>query len=218
MIESWQALVAIIITGFGTLFVAVFSGLRKLVLAWFDHQAKKISATRFVEGVERVAKFHQILEMFRNMKFADRVLLFRGTNCGGTPDPNRPYTVQCFYGWSRDPLKHPEENYSFPIQVDHHYMAMLLDVIREGHSFQRSDRMPPDARLKAYYENEGVKTSALYFLNIDQNALLFISVASYAADEFTHPQLTELSLVIDRARSCLSDQGTAERPALKWKD
>ena len=203
--ETWQLLLVAFGAVAATLIATLGTGVRQLLLAWFDRRAKAMARVKFTGGVQQVAEFHRVLELFRDLKFVDRMLVFRGSNCGGIPDPKRPYTVRCFYGWSKDPAKHPEDSYDFDLRVDRHYMEMVADVITNGKSFQAVERMPVDARLRGYYEAEGVKFSALYFLSLDDsdNALMYISVASYTV-EFTPVQLAQLDFVIDRARAALS--------------
>lgn len=199
----WGPVIAAVISALGTLLITSTTGIQKLIKTYFDNAAKRMVRTRFAHGVKRVAEFHRILEEFRVAPFVDRVLLFRGSNCGGIPDPKRPYNVRCFYGWSKDPLKHPEDTYNFNVAVDSHYMTKLLNILQNGVSVQITTAIPDTARLKSYYTSEGVVASVGYFLSMDDNEMIYISVASYKA-EFTQPQLMQLSMIIDRARACLA--------------
>lgn len=203
-INQWHLIAASMATAVIAVVSTFSAGIRKVIMAWFDKQSAIVMRGKYGNGIQRMAEFHEIIELFRPMKFVDRVLLFKGSNCGGMPDPKRKYTVQCFFGWSSDPNKHPEEIYNFPLNVDRHYMAMLGDIIGPaGNSLQVTSKMPVDAKLRNYYMTEGVVCAGLYFLCLDENELMYMSIASYAT-EFSPAQLMQIELVIARAQSCLT--------------
>ena len=209
-----QALLIGIAGAVAGLIIAVSTGLKKVVDAYFERAAKQMMQKRYINGMHAVAQFHKIIEEFRKLDHVDRVLLFRGSNCGGTPDPKRPYNVRCFFGWSKDPSKHPEESYNFDLVVDAHYMSKLMDVATRGKSVQITEQIPDTARLKSYYVAEGVVASHIYFLSLDNNEMMYVSIASYKAD-FTKAQVMAIDLIVDRARACLiSTNGTNEHNKL----
>lgn len=211
---STETFLVAVLSAISGLLIAVFSGGKKVVDAYFERAAKRVMDTKYVSGLEGIAAFHRVLEEFKKLDFVDRMLIFRGSNCGGTPDPKRPYNVRCFFGWSKDPTKRPEDNYNFDMVVDSHYMDMLLDVVKKTKSSQITTAMPEHSRLRNYYINEGVFAAEVFFLSLDQNEMLYLSIASYKR-EFTKAELISIDLIVDRARACLaSTNGTLEQSNL----
>jgi hypothetical protein len=184
--------------------VAVATGFKDVVVAFFRRWAKSIEKGKrdYTAGVKRITDFHECLERIGRLDFVDRVLIFTGTNCGGVPDPKKPYIVRCFYGWSADPSKHPEQNYNFNLKVDAHYMHLICEIISKGMAEVHTETMPTDSQLRSYYSTEGVHSSRLYSLYLDEISLIYASVASYKR-EFTAAESARVNQEIDRIRDVL---------------
>lgn len=199
-----NVLFAAIAASLAALGTALLAGFKDVIAAFFKKWAHSVERGKrnYADGVKRIADFHECLERIGRLEFVDRVLIFTGTNCGGVPDPKKPYIVRCFYGWASDPAKHPEENYNFDLKVDAHYMQMVCAMIEKGIVEVHTGTMPPDSQLRGYYSTEGVHSSRLYRLHLDETALIYASVASYTR-EFTQSERDRINLEIDRIRDVL---------------
>lgn len=199
---DWTALIVAVAVGSAALVTTFFTGAKGILSAWMEKIRRKINRVEYTDGILRVARFHTLLENLKMMPFVDRVLVFVGLNCGGIPDPAKPYTVSCFYGWSQVPGKHPEQAYNFPLRVDAAYMEMLAEVIAKGKSIQTTASMPDNAQLKKYYEEEGVTQAVLHFLRLSDNDFLYLSTGTYGP-AFTPGQMSQIELMVERVRSVM---------------
>lgn len=199
-----NVLFAAIAAGLAALGTALLAGFKDVITAFFKKWATSVEKGRrnYSDGVKRIADFHECLERIGRLEFVDRVLIFNGTNCGGVPDPKKPYIVRCFYGWSADPTKHPEESYNFNLKVDAQCMHMVCEIIAKGVVEVHTETMPADSQLRGYYATEGVHSSRLYRLHLDETALIYASVASYKR-EFTVAESARVNHEIDRIRDVL---------------
>lgn len=197
MMEVLLGTVAVLLLAFNT-------GAKTYITAWFAKVTKKLEdgPKIYKNGIEKYCEFHIGLEKIGKLKYVTRVLLFRGSNCGGVPSPGQPYIVRCFYGWAEDPTLNPEEKYNFNLKVDAYYMQMLLKVIELKVLEVTTSEMPKGSQLRYYYENERVHTARIYKLSIDKTELKYMSVASYTGG-FTDEQRNEIDLTVDRVRSVL---------------
>lgn len=163
---------------------AYFKGLR----SWVERRwAKKTSRRTYGEHMANLSAFSEELESLRKIDRVSQVIVFRGHNCGGLPTPGRPYTVHAIQGWQRtDPAKpalsDPGRRYRRGLQVDAHFTRMLEDVIREGVSIQVTEKIAPDAKLKGYFELDGIAVAVIYYLGLHDDELLFLSVSSSTED------------------------------------
>jgi hypothetical protein len=202
---DWSAVIIAVAVGCAALATTFFTGAKGILEAWMEKMRRRVKRVKYADGIQRVAKFHALLENLKQMPFVDRVLVFVGRNCGGLPDPSKPYTVSCFYGWSQIAGKHPELAYNFPLRVDAQYMAMLSEVISKGKSTQTVSGMP-DSQLKTYYQQEGVVQAVIHFLRLSDNDFLFLSTGSYQG-EFTPGQMVQIELMVERVRSVMDQDG-----------
>lgn len=195
------AVVAVVVTWL----TAVQSGLREVTLAYLKRWKVRIEATEgkraHIDGIRRIKEFKLTLDQLENLSFVTRVLLFVGSNCGGTPTPGKPYTVKCIDGWSHRKGEHPEQMYDFALRVDAAYADTLLRLIAEGIVVNETDRMPEKSQLRRFYETEKVLHSVLLPIDLTATDFLFISLAKYDEPAFTEPQVAQITLIIQRLRS-----------------
>lgn len=192
---------------FAMLVAAIAAGAKEYIAAFFRKLAKNVEKEKrtYAHGVQRIADFHKFLEHIGRFDFVDRLLVFTGTNCGGVPDPKKPYVVKCFYGWSSLPGKNPERLYDFPLKVDYHYVKLILEMLEKGCVTIEISKLPDDCQLKTYYTAEGVHTSIMYQLHISETELIYISIANYTKG-FDSLEEGQIDLSIDRIRSILSEE------------
>jgi len=207
-----QSVWTMIVTALGVGLVAVitlfFNELKVVVADWFAALRKRLKRESYAARITAIAKFMTAIEALREVPQVDRVIVYRGHNCGGMPTPGKPFFVRAFYGWSKDKNKDPMDRYDFEISVDLHYMKVLEEVLitdKGGLSKQKVSEMPEGSRLRMFYENEGVVESRLYFLAVVEEELLYCSVASYK-EPFSAGCANEIDLRIEQLRSALDDR------------
>lgn len=121
----------------------------------------------------------------------ERVILFAGHNSGGVPRAHSPFYVSALHG-STNNNRIKLADYQ-NLQVDSHYIRMLLDCEREGIVDLQVDGMP-DCQLKDYYLAEGVLHSLIVFLGIVENKFLYMSISRYSDKPFTETEITRIRL------------------------
>ena len=194
-------------TGLAGLIAIFFTGARNVITAKMDRWRDQIMREKHALGLKDIAEFQSILDQMKPLANVDRVLLFTGKNGGGLPKAGKPYTVNCFFGWSMDPLKHPDQTYKFGLQVDACYIDMLVEVLLKGRSVQTTATMDKAAALREMYEGESVVQALLFLLQLDMNSneLTYMSVASYRRP-FTPIEYQQINLMVLRMRY-LMDRG-----------
>jgi hypothetical protein len=209
--ETWQAAVLTALSlGLVSLITIVFTGLREVVTTWFRSVTNNMRRKSYLTHISRVAKFLALVESVRDIEEVQRVVLFRGHNCGGVPVPGKPYTVRAIDGWTSDKEKQdPLQKFDFALSVDADYVAMLKEMLAQGVVSKVTEKMPNDSRLKAYYESEGVLFSQMYYLGVVDSELIYISVGSYRTTNFSRKTEIDVQLVVDRIRSVLDEGETA---------
>lgn len=198
-----------------TIVALIISG-RKLLLKLIDIQIYKLEGKdaqgrpikrRTYDAFLKRHEFYRNMEMIRDLKSIQRVLLFVGANCGGVPTPNKAYTVKARDGWAEAPHPNPLNFYDFNLMVDSHYCVILANMIKDGYVVNNIGEMP-NCILQNYYKKEGVKQSILFFLHIDpeNNEMMYLSVASYTGP-IEQVELDILRMHVDRMRSALEPTG-----------
>ena len=207
-----------ITAGAGAILVAILSaagyGLRNIVAAWFKRVELWISTPTpkpntleyciGVRGLRKVLHFTRLLELASQLEFIDRILIFEGANCGGSPSPGKAYNVSCNWSYCVNENKHPELLYAGPLRVDSHYIKMLLEMIENRYVQLTTVEMHPAAMLRRYYEKEGVVQSRVYFLSFDEEGkcLMFCTIANYSR-AFTDSEAGQIDMVVDRLRGLM---------------
>lgn len=203
---DWDKFLYAVLGGLAVLITTILAGLKGAINAYFTKWTRSIEREKrtYAQGVQKIADFHKFLEHIGKFAFVDRLLVFTGTNCGGVPDPKKPYIIKCFYGWASDPKKNPEKLYDFNLKVDYHYTKLILDLIQNGVHSVETAKMPDESQLKTYYSTEGVHSSLFYRLHISSTELIYVSIANYTKG-FDELEKRSIDLTIDRIRSVLND-------------
>lgn len=179
--------------------LAVGIGFRKVIDAFFSRWSEQIKNKQYQKGLSQQFEVAVVLDQLRQLAAVDRVLWFVGRNGGGLPKPGQKYTVRAEHGWTSDGRLDVLTMYNFDLIVDHHYIDMLIAMLKEGSVKNTVETMPDGAILKAYYRDEGVKQSLLYTLNIAKDELNYLSIASYKG-EFTKEQIARIEMLVMRLR------------------
>ncbi len=164
--STWQAVSAVAVAVVGPL------------IAWWIKNRQARGETRFVRGLEDVAKTMEQVTSFRDVG-AERVILFKGHNGGGLPSGGSPFYVSAAHWWVAPGQLDIVSNYK-NLLVDSEYVLMILDSISssERTSVQVTATMP-NCQLKHYYEAEGIAESLIITLGVKGRELYFLSIARY---------------------------------------
>jgi hypothetical protein len=157
---------------------AIFSGLTTAIQTWFK---RRTSRRTYGEQMAKYGKFTEELEGTSTVASVCQVIVFRGHNCGGMPTPGKPYTIHAIQGWHRTgdgKCVDPPRRYSLGLQVDAHFSRMLEDVVREWFSIQITEKIPAEAKLRGYFELDGIAAANVYYLGLHDEELIFVMVAS----------------------------------------
>ena len=201
---TWTTIGVAFVAGVAAVVTASLGGFKQIVATWFELAELRLRK-RYANGVKQIALMYRVIEDAKRRPYVHRILMLTGRNCGGIPQPPKPFTVSAFFGWSQKPEVDPASFYNFDIKADLAYMQMLQECIKDGASTQTTAKMPEQSMLKSYYPAEGVVDSRLYYLTIDPNTneLHYCSFANYER-EFTAAEVHSLNLIADRLRSLLS--------------
>lgn len=182
-----------IITAFST-------GIKDYIIIWFKLKTQRLMRQQHGHGLQMLGEFRAIIDDMESLPYIERVLVFAGQDSGGIPTPGNPYTVKALDGWSKEDPELPER-FRFEYQVDTSYCNMLSKMINDGFLRLTVSDMP-DGILRSIYREEGVIDSLLYFIDINDHVLIYMTVASYK-NLFTTDQIVKIELYIQRIRAIL---------------
>ena len=204
---SWAIIASALAVGLAGLIAATFTTLREAFPVWLK---RRITRRTYAEMMAKLSAFSEELEALRKIPSVDQVVVMCGHNCGGLPTPGKPYTVEAIQGWQRCPESgaciDPCRRYRRGLQVDAHYTRMLEDLVKEGLSIQVTDKIPPEAKLRGYFELDGIVACTMFYLGLHGDELIFASIAS-SKGEFSAREKLEIN---DRVATMRSLVGTQE--------
>ncbi len=199
---DWHSVLIAAGVGLAAIIAAVLSGLRGVILTWFNKAQRRMNRATYMKQIEKIAKFLEVLESARTIQEVDSLVVYHGHNCGGMPSPGGQYTVKAVHAWARNGTD-PLDMYGFDQQVDLHYVKLLEDMIKTGFSIQQFQFMAEAAKLRSYFALEGVKHARFYFLGIvDTNEVIFVCFSSYTND-FNDLDKRRMEIYVDQIRSLL---------------
>lgn len=202
--SAWNALVVAMFTAVGVVITSLIPSVRAIVANLLAYWASRMRRTTYMNQMKKMYEFFCLFERLKKLPELQRVVLFRGFNCGGFPSPGKPFTVSAIEGWTTKEEKiNPADKFDYTIKVDGAYIGMLQDMIRNGQSVQVTDNMPENAKLRRYYESEGVQFTQLYFVGVVDRELIFLSVGSYDAREFARQTNIEVQIIVDQMRTLI---------------
>lgn len=200
-IMDWSQILYALAAALMGFVVAVVAGTRDLVVAWLERLAKG-ERRLMADRIGKMAAYMEALEAARLVPCVDRIIVFRGMNGGGLPSPGKPYSIKGLHGWARDRKRNPASRYNFDMPVDAYASRLIEQIIKDGVVDVAASLIPEDAAMHAYYAAEGVIASRLYFLRIDGNETLYLSLASFDSG-FSDRDRAEMDLVANRIRAAL---------------
>lgn len=208
---TWNdAVIAIAIAfagGVAGLLTAFFGGVKEYVVSWLRIRRRNMERKEYARGLRLIGEYKYAIDVgLQELKYVDRLVIFCGQNGGGIPRPGQPYTIRGIYAWSRrgDDLY---TKHNFDLKIDGQYYHMLSELVEKESIMIVTSEMKNESTLKSFYLEEGVFSSAMYMLNInrDDNALYYVSVASYS-QAFTPEQLIRIGIAVERLKA-LHKQG-----------
>jgi hypothetical protein len=202
---DWLVVILVAVSaGVAGLATATLTGLKAVVVSYFERWRKRVNGDSYSCGLVRIAEFTDLLKQLQGVEAVDRVMVFVGQNGGGLPTPGKDYTVRAIHGWSAkgdgDDLY---RRYNFDLRVDPSYCRMLAEMGERGSVVNTVEAMPDGTILKTLYADEGVVEAVMYKLDCDGAQLTYLSVASYRS-AFTPAQRAKIDLVVYRLRAVLS--------------
>jgi hypothetical protein len=200
-------LVSALVAAILVLIAATATGLKEYIQVRFKKWVKNAEREKqtYANGIKKHAHFLQYVEHINQYSFVDRVLVFSGTNCGGIPDPKKPYTLTCFRSWFANEDKKIQELYDFPLKkLDHHYMRLILEILDKPVVNVTATELPENSQLRNFYQLEGVVAARMYQLYISDIELIYISIASYKKP-FEEIETHKIDMYVERIRSIFNE-------------
>lgn len=168
-------------------------GLAKWWLLYKAKQRKKNVAA----GIAALHDVYSLMEDIRDHG-VDRVILWTGHNGGGIPKPSSPFWVSALH-WSVIEGREEEMVNYQRVHVDAAYIKMLQDMNQNSSVRYKVEEMA-DCLLKRIYTAEGVRESHIYFISVQDQAMFYLSVASYADGVFNENKITNIDLLVERIK------------------
>jgi len=99
---DWNSALGVIVAAIASSIVTVIVAFNKWIAAWINRltNASERGKQDYAIGTRRIASVYASIEQMGKLEGVDRIVVFTGTNCGGVPDPKKPYTVKPLYRWS----------------------------------------------------------------------------------------------------------------------
>lgn len=139
----------------------------------------------------------------------DRAVMLEGHNCGGFPDPKRPYYVDIVYPViSDDPnnnflsVKAIKDKYS-SLQVDSHHIDLLSELIRVKDKILVTAEME-DCLLKEIFISEKISWSLFSYLCLHGQSIIFITQSCHLPTlSPTEDQIFSAKLAANKLRNLM---------------
>lgn len=174
--------------------------LKNIIVEWGNKAVAAIRRGSLASGIRRLRLFHEAVDRVQHLPFVDRVLVFRGRDSGGLPDPKRPFYIECLTGRTNEGVEQAER-YTFELKIDTHFCRLLEEMVGEE-SVAMTTANLPDGQLKALHMADGIAHTVKYFLTVDRNELLFLAVANFSR-EFTPAERADVDLAVARVRAAI---------------
>lgn len=198
--ESWLPQVAVAVIGLvGTVFTAIWAKPVRRMRMWNARRKRR----DMLSALEDSAKVYRLLERIRKETSASRVLLLAGHNGGGLPIPGSPFYASVVFSCIDDTKEQTRASIGSykNLPVDSAYIGMLLDLERSKVIQLDVAKMVP-CQLRSYYELEGVEQALLYFITIQENKFMYVSVATHEG-KFSEQEKTLMGLLVNEVRGIM---------------
>lgn len=195
-LTSWSAATAAAILAFKPIFKGAGDVLNRLR----EHNAK-VSVVQNFTTLQKINDEMDSIE--KDIDNVDRVLLFRGHNCGGLPTLERPYHVSLI-GKSVDESVETMVREYTNIDTDKTYINMLLDLYRRQVIEYTTSQDDTYHQLKKYYVAEDIKHALIIFLKITKtNDFLYMSVSTKGDEAFTERQKAQIDMKVNSIKTLI---------------
>lgn len=202
--DNWQTLVGVAVTGIAALLGVSFAGLRNIISNWLSRVERNIGRDVTLNLLTTLGTVRRIVLDFHTLPYVDRVLLLASVDFEYPKNPKYACRVQAFDGWATD-NRDPVQTYGTKIEVDDIYLSLLNDLLHQKRVVLSTEKMP-DSILKSYYQADGIQNSIVFLLkDCGRGCIIYMSVANFRPEPFTHIESARISILVDNIRSALND-------------
>ena len=161
------------------------SGFVKLI-DFFKNRTNKKHLEKLTTNLQDLSKIYRIIEKILDQSSANRVLVLKASNGGGTPKPGSDMFIKLLYAATVKEDLSIYDKYS-SIKVDREFVDMLIDIQKNGQITKKTEEMQ-NSLLKRIYLSEGIKYTEIYFLTNNQHELYFCTISSIKdGEDFSDP-------------------------------
>lgn len=198
-----------IITASAALIAAILGA--KPFWEWMKiRSAKKEKESADHHYLEQMFYLKQIADkmaLIRHLKTVTRVIIFIGHNGGGLPRVGSRYYTSAVH-WDVEPEYEGLLKEYRGVEVDGAYIEMLLDSHNHGCVKMVTATMP-ECKLKRYYQDEGVVESLVFYLDMEDNNFIYLSVSSHEEGGLSKQDESNADLIASSLRNLVrkSNQG-----------
>ena len=198
--DNQTNIIVSIITGLFVVFASLKTTLVGGLIKGFKKIKSKKETSKFLTSLRKMYEIYETVDSIGYETGADRVILFSGHNCGGVPEIYKPYNVSGLYsvGVPREIFESYKE-----LDVDPFYVETLLKASEGKPCHIEVDKMP-DCQLKTYYSLEGVVESYIFYIDVVQNNLIYMRVASKQKGRITKNDQTFSALKVNKIKNLLN--------------
>jgi hypothetical protein len=171
---------------------------------WVEKQKllrNKREAAKHRNRLYNILVVYKAIEEIVSQGYADRAILFIGSNGGARPRPGHVYQVSAIHAaCSKDTAEDLLDRYKI-VRVDAHYIEILLRLLDSKDQVKFTDTASmSEGRLKDIYISEGVKSANIYYLGHSEEELYLCSFGSFNKSLDDVPTKNALSLYVDAMR------------------
>jgi hypothetical protein len=206
LITPFFGLLSIIVSSIGTLVVKHWLDTRK------REDVNELSDAEIKLTLSEVNEINQRVLDLENSVHVDRFLILKAEN--GKSDPRFATVIYEQYR-NREPFI--ASLVYRKIRIDDYYREMLKTTEANDLLQMETAKMPQDAKLKGFYENELVLFSNCYFLtryqlhNTEKWIVLYCTVATKQDKPFSRRDTNQIGLFIDYLKEILTARVPKEK-------
>lgn len=169
----------------------------KVLGEWGERFARRMQSSEksLIAGLVASTNSLALMELIRDQDFVDSVLLLRGKDSGGLPQPGRLYTIES--------MTYPTMGERHP--ADSGWCAVLQQLVLKKNIKIEIDKLDDKAKLREFYTALAVRYVLLYYVGINSGDgdLYYVSVARQV-DAFTPDQQSQIDLIAVKLRGLMA--------------
>lgn len=198
--DNQTNIIVSIITGLFVVFASIKTTLFSGILKGIKNIKSKKDTGKFLKSLKKMYEIYEAVDAIGYGTGAERVILFSGHNCGGVPEVFKPYNVSGLYsvGVPKDIFDNYKE-----LDVDTFYVETLLKATAKCCHHIDINEMP-ECQLKTYYMLEGIVESYIFYIDVVQNNLIYMSVATKHRGSISKNDLTFIGLQTNKIKNLLN--------------